>query len=164
MMANRVEIGRIEKGRVRFPAKETGAVLIVGLLLLISMTLLTVGGMQSVAMNENMASNSHLQNRRFQAAESAGEFSLDQTAWINQTLTYMDDPDFSDWPSYTVDINDQDLTIQVTLEASSSMMMGYSLNMDGSSSYIRLQADSQSNFATGASTRLVQGFVRVGAG
>lgn len=144
---------------------QQGAVLIVGLLLLVSLTILTIGGVQSVGMNENLAANSHLQNRRFQAAESAGEYSLNQEPWVNQALTYMEDANFYSWPSYIVPSTDPDVSTQVVLEAKKAMVMGFTLNVNNSTSYIQLQASSESTIGVdNTSKELVQGFVRVGAG
>lgn len=51
--------------------KQTGAALIVSLVLLVLVTLLGVAGIQSVALEEKMAGNAYDRNIAFQAAEAA---------------------------------------------------------------------------------------------
>lgn len=155
----------MSKGRPICNRSQKGAVLIVGLLLLVSLTILTIGGVRSVGMNENLAANSHLQNRRFQAAESAGGYALNQDPWVNQTLVYMQDPTFNSWPSYTTVSGDTEVSAEVVLEAKKAMIMGYTLNVNASSSYVHLQVSAEATVGSSdTSTQVVQGFVRVGAG
>lgn len=51
--------------------RQKGAVLVVSLIVLLVLTLMGIGGMNSSVMQERMASNAQNSNREFQAAESA---------------------------------------------------------------------------------------------
>jgi len=65
------------------PAHQSGAVLIVTLIMLLLMTLIGVGSMQSTSLEEKMAGNMRDKSLAFQAAESAlnaAELSLDPPA------------------------------------------------------------------------------------
>lgn len=148
------------------PAKQNqqGVVLIVGLLILISMTLLSVAGVNSSIMNERMASNSQIVHQSFQSAESAGTFGINQTSWMNQTLTYVDDASFNGWPTYSVDLHDEASTSSVTLSAEKTLVPGYSADNEAGVSYIQVQADSTASVNDQVDTRLIQGFVAIGAG
>ena len=59
---------------VQYPTlagRQTGAVLIVSLMLLLVMTLLSIASMSNSVVQEKMAANAQNSNRTFQAAESA---------------------------------------------------------------------------------------------
>ncbi|MFZ1642730.1 MAG: PilX N-terminal domain-containing pilus assembly protein [Candidatus Contendobacter sp.] len=56
---------------VRWPARQGGAALVVGLILLVVITLVGVGAMQSTTLQEKMAGNLRDSNLSFQAAEVA---------------------------------------------------------------------------------------------
>ncbi len=144
--------------------KQQGVVLIVGLLILISLTLLSVGGVNSSVMNERMASNAQIINRALQSAESAGTYAINQTSWMNQTLTYVDDASFDDWTVYDVDLHDEVSRTTATLSADKVLVPGYSADNDAGVSYIQVQVDSSATINNGVDTRLIQGFVAIGAG
>ena len=56
--------------RVRWPARQGGAALVVGLILLVVITLVGVGAMQTTTLQEKMAGNLRDSNLSFQAAEA----------------------------------------------------------------------------------------------
>ncbi len=64
---------RIETSRaIRSPAAlQRGAVLVVGLIMLVMITLITISGMQATTLEERMAGNLADRNRAFQSAEIA---------------------------------------------------------------------------------------------
>jgi Tfp pilus assembly protein PilX len=57
--------------RVRWPARQSGAALVVGLVLLVVITLVGVGAMQNTTLQEKMAGNLRDSNLAFQASEVA---------------------------------------------------------------------------------------------
>jgi type IV pilus assembly protein PilX len=144
--------------------KQQGVVLIVGLLILISLTLLSVAGVNSSVMNERMASNAQVINKAFQSAESAGTYAINENSWMNQTLTYVDDASFDDWPVYDIDLQDSSSTTTATLSAEKVLVPGYSADNEAGVSYIQVQADSTATIDNQVDTRLIQGFVAIGAG
>lgn len=144
--------------------QQKGVVLIVGLLILISLTLLSVGGMNTSIMNERMASNAQIVQQAFQSAESAGTFAMNQPSWMNQTLTYVDDATFSAWTTYPVDLDNSDVTATAILSADKIIVPGYSADNEAGVSYIQLQVDSSAAVHDGVDTRLIQGYVAIGAG
>lgn len=64
--------------RARLPGNQSGAVLVVSLIVLLVLTLLGVAGMNSSMMQERMAANAQHSNRAFQAAESAAGALLEE--------------------------------------------------------------------------------------
>ncbi|CAN0574307.1 pilus assembly PilX family protein [Marinobacter goseongensis] len=66
------------KNKAVLPGSQTGAVLVVSLIVLLVLTLLGVAGMNSSMMQERMAANAQHSNRAFQAAESAAGALLQQ--------------------------------------------------------------------------------------
>lgn len=58
------------RSQIRFPSRESGAVLVVALLMLLVMTVLGVTAMQMSRMEERMAGNSRDSNLAFQGAEA----------------------------------------------------------------------------------------------
>lgn len=144
--------------------QQQGVVLIVGLLILVSLTLLSVGGMNASLMNERMAANAQIVHQSFQSAESAGTYAMSQASWMNQTLTYVDDATFDNWTVYDVDLHDDASTATATLSADKIIVPGYSADNEAGVSYIQLQVDSSAAIHDGVDTRLIQGFVAIGAG
>jgi hypothetical protein len=65
---------------------QQGAVLFIGLILLLGVTLLSISGMQSVVLNQRMATNAFEVERDDQLAESAGKYAIQQNAWVNSAL------------------------------------------------------------------------------
>jgi type IV pilus assembly protein PilX len=144
--------------------QQKGVVLIVGLMILISLTLLSVGGMNTSVMNERMAANAQIVHQAFQSAESAGTYAMNQSSWMNQTLTYVDDATFDDWTVYDVDLDNTTVSATATLSADKIIVPGYSADNEAGVSYIQLQVDSNAAVHDGVDTRLVQGYVAIGAG
>jgi len=109
----------IDKGPCMFPfltrtlsvthKRQTGAALVVSLMLLIILTLLGLSGMQSTVMQERMSNNVRDKGMAFQAAESAlrnGEnWVKDQLMPTRGTLTVQDGSSCSA-PCDLVDLND----------------------------------------------------------
>ncbi len=67
---------------------QQGTVLVIGLMLLLGVTLLSVSGIQTVIFNQRMATNAFELERDHHLAESAGEFAVKQKPWVNSALSY----------------------------------------------------------------------------
>ncbi len=67
---------------------QQGAVLVIGLMLLLGITLLSVSGIQSVVFNQRMATNAFQVEREFHLAESAGGYAVKQVDWRNSAFKY----------------------------------------------------------------------------
>ncbi len=91
-----------------------GAVLLVGLIILMVAALIVVSGMRSVVMEKNMASNSQYQMLVFQAAETAIEGMLaDDTALVAAVNT----PAGNTPPSRTFSVDHADARFAITSDA-----------------------------------------------
>lgn len=63
---------------VRLPARQSGAALVVGLVLLLALTVIGVSGMNMATLELNMASNMQAQQAAFQAAETGIDIPIAQ--------------------------------------------------------------------------------------
>jgi Tfp pilus assembly protein PilX len=73
---------------VRVRAHQSGAALVVGLLLLLILTILAISGMTTATLELQMAGNTQYKERAFQAAETGIEEAL-QTATFNTAVPYV---------------------------------------------------------------------------
>ena len=94
---------------------ENGAVLIVGLLILLLTTLVALSSMQNSNIQEKMAANAQESNRAFQAAESASEdfltnsFDSGNRAFLTLAINeYLKDG--TNWPTTDVSVHDNDVS------------------------------------------------------
>jgi type IV pilus assembly protein PilX len=82
--------------------RQTGATLIVGLVLLLVLTVVGVSGMNTATMEITMAGNMQFQQDAFQAAEDAIDIAIGQRDYITdedvpRTVAALGDPDFDRW-------------------------------------------------------------------
>jgi len=68
-----------------FPARQKGAALVIGLILLVILTLLAVSGMNTSSMELVMAGNEQYRQKAFQASEAGVEKALTQLAGTKQS-------------------------------------------------------------------------------
>jgi Tfp pilus assembly protein PilX len=93
---------------------ESGAALIVGLMILLLATFLAVAAMNNSGMQEKMASNAQFVNQAFQAAESAIDSKLTEvsdgdTSLLSLSLAQMGLPSPT-WPTYTYDVGNSKIS------------------------------------------------------
>jgi type IV pilus assembly protein PilX len=83
--------------RTPLPASQTGATLIVGLVLLLVLTVLGVSGMNTATMEITMAANTQFQQDAFQMTEDAIDIVLGNRSYTTSgptTLNWLANPDF----------------------------------------------------------------------
>jgi type IV pilus assembly protein PilX len=102
MNISQVNTCQMDTWRRRSPARQRGAALLVGLLLLSVLTLLAISGMTTASLELQMAGNEQYQERAFQAAEAAIERAIqagvyDTTTTIG-TYTPSGDPNIPPTP------------------------------------------------------------------
>lgn len=151
---------------------QKGAVLIVGLLILLLTTLVALGSMQNSNLQEKMATNAQESNRAFQAAESASDEFLTNafddgnktflTLAINEYLK-----DGSNWPTTNVSSHDNDITSNLEFKMVSDRATfscnSRSLNSDENKPSIDCYSMEMKSAATisgsKANVSIVQGFI-----
>jgi hypothetical protein len=95
-------------------AYQGGAVLLIGLVMLMVAAIIVVSGVRSVVMEKNMASNSQYEMLVFQAAETAIEGMLaDDSALVDAINT----PSASPSPSRTFSVDHADSSFTITSDA-----------------------------------------------
>lgn len=134
--------------------RQRGAVLAVGLLMLLILTIIGVSAMKSTVLDEKIAANSQFKMMAFQAAESA----LKQFANINEVVTFLSSPDKANYevgkPSYPVGKNGLTANVTVTLaDAGFLPYTGASLGEGGSG--LRMQVFEFTATATLGNTNAV---------
>jgi type IV pilus assembly protein PilX len=77
----------------RSPARQRGAALIIGLVLLLVMTVLGVSGMGTAALELVMAGNAESQQDAFQAAETGIDIAIDRRNWTTFAPTDLESID-----------------------------------------------------------------------
>ena len=145
-------------------ARQQGAVLIFGLLIL---TVLAIIGSTSADMgvvNQRIVYNSQQATEVFNAAETAGTYARNQSDWVNTALGHIDDPNFNAWPTYTVPNHNSEMVSEASVSASRTLLSGFSLNSGASVSYIRLEIEGGAARGTHLRRAVTQGWIRVGAG
>jgi len=83
-------------------SRQTGATLIVGLVLLLVLTVVGVSGMNTATMEITMAGNTQFQQDAFQAAEDAIDIAIGQRDYMTdqenpRTIEALGDTDFDRW-------------------------------------------------------------------
>ncbi len=101
-MAMPTQRAMIPDARPRVP-RQRGAVLIVGLVILLVVTMVGIGGQQSTVLQERMAGNMRQNNIAFQAAEAALQLALSYLEEQAQPITPDDAGTHFVWTSCTVD-------------------------------------------------------------
>jgi type IV pilus assembly protein PilX len=117
-------------------SNEKGAVLVVGLLILLLATLLSVGAMNNANMQEKMAANAQNVNRAFQSSESAIDSNISEFRAANITLLTeaiaQDGAASPVWPSITFSGGDSNISTVVVVKyrGVAATGIGISLNAD----------------------------------
>lgn len=148
---------------------QSGAVLIVGLMILLLTTMVAISSMQNSNLQEKMASNSQEANRAFQAAESASDSQLNNimgegfnwilTAAVNQYLS-----DGTNWPTTTVSLSDDDIStgLQLRTISEDNTTCGNSITAEAGAStipcYLHQLTTTASLDGSNATLTVVQGF------
>lgn len=145
------------------PQKQGGAVLLLGLILLVVFSVLSVSSVEIGINNEKIAANHFSNQATFQLAESAAPYALAQNAWVNEAISRADESN-NVVGAFTVPQTKTDEVLTVTLQASRVPMPGYSLLIDSGSRFVQVTTASDAAIKNGTPARVVQGFVRAGAG
>lgn len=139
--------------------QQSGAVLIISLLMLVVLTLLGVTAMSSSTMGEKMSANNMNYNAAFHASESAVEAALDDASSLAQAIN-------SAAPvTITVDLGDPNISTSADVTyLGSGIALGFSLGQNSSSfSSYRFDATGTAiKNNVGAKTITSQGVHRVG--
>jgi type IV pilus assembly protein PilX len=138
---------------------QSGAVLVISLILLLVLTVIGVTSMRSATLEEKMAANTMNHDATFHAAESAIENALDDTNSLVQAILT------SNTVTVNLDVGDSSVTTDAQVKyLGSGIALGFSLGQNSSafSSY-RFDATGTATRAnTGASVTVSQGVRRIG--
>ena len=139
--------------------RQSGAVLIVSLVMLLVMTIIGVTAMSSATLEEKMASNTMNYNVTFHAAESAIENALDDTSSLVQAILSES--------TVTVDLDIGDSSVTSSADVTymgSGIAYGFSLGQNSSafSSYRFDATGTASRSNSGANVSMSQGVRRIG--
>lgn len=153
---------------------QSGAVLLIGLILLVGITLLSVAGMQTAVLNERMASNAQQIEQGNQLAESAGIVGIANTAWVNAALMYlethpdpaldMSPPNENKYDLGALSTASQDIQVSVGLLARDVVLPGISAGMDSDITCRVVEVHGSARLSTVTENKIVQGFKKCGAG
>lgn len=144
------------------PQHQQGAVLLLGLIMLVVFSVLSVSAAQTGIMNERVAANHYRNAATFQLAESAAPYALDQGAWVNQAIGAME-AENKTVGAFAIPVEGNNNSLSVTLEASFVALPKTSLVADSGTCYIQIKTQSQATLDNGPQTRVEQGSVRVAA-
>jgi type IV pilus assembly protein PilX len=139
--------------------RQSGAVLIISLIILLVLTIIGVTAMRSATLEEKMAANSMNHNVTFHAAESAIENALDDTGSMVQAILS------GDTVSVDLDIGDSSITSSADITyLGSGIAFGFSLGQNSSafSSYRFDATGTASRSNNGANVSMSQGVRRIG--
>lgn len=138
---------------------QSGAVLIISLIMLLVMTIIGVTAMRSSTLEEKMAANTMNYNITFHAAESAIENALDDTTSLVQAIV-------TNSPvSVNLDVGDSSITSNANVTyLGSGIALGFSLGQNASafSSYSFDATGTASRANSGANVSMSQGVRRIG--
>lgn len=148
---------------VQAPQKQQGAVLLLGLVMLVVFSLLSVSATQTGMLNERVAANHYRNEATFQLAESAAPYALAQNTWVNEAVARADEED-NIVGAFEVPVENNADSLTVTLQADRVAMPGFSLLVDSGSRFLQVTTSSNASMDSGTPTQVVQGFVRAGAG
>lgn len=139
--------------------QQSGAVLIISLIMLLVMTIIGVTAMRSSTLEEKMAANTMNYNITFHAAESAIENALDDTTSLVQAIV-------TNSPvSVDLDVGDSSITSNADVTyLGSGIALGFSLGQNASafSSYRFDATGTASRANSGANVSMSQGVRRIG--
>ena len=149
--------------KLNAPQQQKGAVLLLGLVMLVVFSLLSVSAAQTGMLNERVAANHYHNEATFQLAESAAPYALTQNSWVNAAVARADEVE-NIVGAFVVPVENNTDTLTVTLQAERVAMPGYSLLVDSGSRFLQVTTASNASMDNGTPTQVVQGFVRAGAG
>lgn len=154
--------------------RQQGAVLVIGLLILLGMTQLAVTGMTTSITQETIARNTHEIVQTLNATESMANYAFAQTNWINLALSYIDEPGFEDWPTYLfqeADVVGQDVVdrydMDIEIRAQQSLAPGMSVGDNAHTKVIQLSIEARAqtkDSASGAGNKTTHGWQLLSAG
>jgi len=140
-------------------SKQQGAVLVIGLLILLGMTQLAVTGMTTSITQETIARNTHDLVQTLNATESIANFAFAQDDWINLALNYYNDQNHSDWKQYAItdaDIVGQQLVerfdMNVVLRSREVLPIGGSAGDGASTTRVQLIVEARAEAKSGKGT------------
>jgi len=142
---------------------QQGVTLVVGLAMLLILALMSHSSAEIGLNSEKVAHNTKLILQAEQSALSANQSAFDQDLYVNTALQYIDTPDFTAWPEYTVALNQAQIEAQAQLSTRRIALRGYSLASNTSVKQVLLEVDSQAQIHDRVNRRVAQGWVRVGA-
>jgi len=145
--------------------KQEGAVLAIGLLMLLIITFVAVSGMETSIMSERMAANAQSVNRVFQAAEVSVAIAVGTDNWVDDALALcgIAEEDLPDgWPTENINMNENNALATVELSCGYKPVTGNSLN--GSIVTYQLAINGAATLTdSNAEKILVAGFIQTGA-
>ena len=139
--------------------RQSGAVLVISLILLLVLTVIGVTSMRSATLEEKMAANSMNYGVTFHAAESAIENALDDTNSLVQAILT------SGTVAVDLDVGDSSVNSSANVTyLGSGIALGFSLGQNSSafSSYRFDTTGTATRTNTGASVSVSQGVRRIG--
>ena len=142
--------------------QQQGVTLMIGLALLLVLALISHSSAEIGLNGEKVAHNTKLILEAEQATLSANQQAFETDDFINDALRFIDEPDFSDWPEYSIDL-DTRYQASASLSTQRVALRGYSLNAGQSVKQILLEVDSTALVNQRVDRRIAQGWVRVGA-
>lgn len=122
--------------------RQNGAVLVVGLLILLLATFLAVATMNNSNVQERMAANSQNENLAFQAAESGVDSQINlisggDTSKLAEAKTQYEAAT-PVWPTASYDAGDTDITTSVEIRGMGDMALSSGNSIDADESSVRL--------------------------
>lgn len=142
---------------------QRGAVLLLSLIILTVMSVLTVSGMNTSLINEQMAANHQFREVSFQVADSGGDYAVQQEEWVNDTLAQLE-VTTPEWPTYAVDLEDGHSRMTVEMQARRSLMPGNSIREGGTFMFYTIETEANAQSYENVASGIVKGFTRAGAG
>ena len=143
--------------------QQQGVTLVIGLALLLILALISHSSAEIGLTSEKAAQNMKLILEAEQATLSANQVAFETDAFVNEALRFIDEPDFTDWPEYPVDLSREDYDASARLSTARVSLRGYSLNSGQSVKQVLLEVDSTAEINQRIDRRVAQGWVRVGA-
>jgi len=145
--------------------KQEGAVLAIGLLMLLIITFVAVSGMETSIMSDRMAANAQSVNRVFQAAEVSVVMAIETGDLVESALVLcgvLDEDLPNGWPTETFDMDENNASATVILSCRGKHMTGESLN--GPMATYQIEINGAATLTdSNAEKNLVAGYIRTGA-
>lgn len=143
--------------------QQKGVTLLIGLAMLLILALISHSSAEIGLNSEKVAHNTKLILEAEQAALSANQRAFETNQFINEALRMIDEPDFNNWPEYTIDMSQEDHDATARLSTQRVALRGYSLSAGQSMKQVLLEVDSTAQINTRVDRRIAQGWIRVGA-